>query len=119
MTITIPRLPPYECGLNTRVHWAVRAKATKAAHDEVIGLCREQQGSQQPMGKATVTITFTVPDKRARDKGNLIAAAKPFLDGLRLAGVIADDAWQFIDEIYLAIQYQKGVAQTTITVEAL
>ena len=119
MRIEIPRLPPYECGPNTRVHWAVRAKVTQAAHDEVIALCREQQVVGEPFGRARVTITFTVPDKRIRDKGNLIAATKPFLDGLKMAGIIKDDSWQHIEEVYPRVQYEKGVVQTVIHVEPI
>jgi len=66
---------------------------------------------------STVTISFTVPTKRVRDKGNLICASKPFLDGLTEFGVIVDDSYQWIDEQYPPVQYEKGVSRTVITIE--
>jgi Holliday junction resolvase RusA-like endonuclease len=42
-------------------------------------------GSCRPRGAAgpvALTITFVQPDRRARDRDNLLAALKPSLDGL-------------------------------------
>lgn len=118
LTIVFPYLPPLECSPNWHKHhlpWAIR-KATAAAHDDMIGRVREQVAIGEPLARAMVTVTFTVPDRRRRDKGNLIGAAKPWLDGLTLAGVIKDDAWQFIEEVYPPVVYEKGVRKTVIEV---
>ena len=117
LRIEIPRLPPYECGLNFRSksYWP-RLNATREAHREVIALVREQQAVGEPLAHAEVTVTFVVPDKRVRDKGNLIAQAKPFVDALKLAGVIKDDKWTTTNEVYPFIVYEKGVRKTIIEV---
>ena len=118
MRIVFPDLPPVECSPNWHKHhlpWAIR-KATAAAQEDMICRVREQVAMGEPLARAKVTVTFTVPDRRRRDKGNLIAAAKPWLDGLTLAGVIKDDAWQFIEEVYPPVVYEKGVRRTVIEV---
>ena len=76
-----------------------------------------EQGRQKFSGHATVTVTFMVPDRRRRDKGNLIASAKAYLDGLVDAGVISDDNWEAIEEIYPPIVYEKGRKMTIIEVQ--
>ena len=101
---------------NARVHHQVRAKATREAKEQVLVAVLEQ-GRRKPLDdRATVTVTFVVPDKRRRDKGNLIASAKAYLDGLTDAGVIKDDTWQYIEEVYPPIVYEKGVRRTIIEV---
>lgn len=117
--IEIPRLPPADLSPNARVHFYHRADAVSEAQVEVIALIREQRSIGAPLHRARVTVTFTVPDQRRRDKGNLIAAAKPFVDALTIAHVIRDDAWQFTEEVYPPIRYEKGVQMTVIVVEPL
>ena len=120
LRIELP-LPPKELSPNARVHYQVRARATREAKDEVIIALAQQPPAlrflrPRPYERATVTVTFIVPDRRNRDKGNLIGSAKPYLDGLVDAGVIADDNWKAIEEVYPPIEYQKGVRKTIIEV---
>lgn len=109
-------LPPRELSPNARVHWIVRAKANRAAKEAVHALSLQQRPRGKPLARATVSVTFWVPDRRRRDKGNLIGAAKAYLDGLKDAGVIQDDAWQFIEEVYPPVEYHKGESKTIIEV---
>ena len=116
VTIVFPYLPPEKCSPNYHGSYWPRVKATNVAHDDMIGRVREQVAIGKPLSRATVTVTFTVPDRRRRDKGNLIGAAKPWLDGLTLAGVIKDDAWEYCEEVYPPVVYEKGVRRTVIEV---
>lgn len=121
LRIEIPWLPPKELSPNAGKKQNVNKlnRITIKAHDDVIALVREQQAVGEPLARARVTMTFVVPTRGRRDKGNLIASAKPFLDGLTLAKVIRDDAWEYIDEIYPAVQYEKGVSKTIIEIDSV
>jgi Holliday junction resolvase RusA-like endonuclease len=44
-------------------------------------------------------ISITRHGARCLDYDNLIASFKPYIDGLKLAGIIIDDRWQFIKSI--------------------
>ena len=98
-TFTIPSLPSKECSPNARVGWAVRYRANRAAVDEIIAEVRMQGWVGTPLEHAVISIKFGLPDKRARDMDNLIAAAKPYLDGLK-GLVIQDDSYKHIKVTY-------------------
>ena len=115
LRIELP-LPPKELSPNARVHYQVRAKVTREAREEVMVALLEQSRRKQ-FDRATVTVTFVVPDRRRRDKGNLISSAKAYLDALVGMRVIPDDKWETIEEVYPPIVYQKGVRKTIIEVE--
>lgn len=118
--LVIPNLPPEVLspnagGMYNPRRQAQRRKAVAAARNEVHAMALAQRPRGKPLARATVTVTFWVPDRRPRDKGNLIGAFKPYLDGLKDAGLIADDAWQVIDEVY-EVEYHKGDARIVIEV---
>lgn len=115
LRIELP-LPPKELSPNARVHYQVRAKATREAKEQVYVAVLEQ-GRQKTFDHATVTVTFTVPNRRRRDKGNLIASAKAYLDGLVDIGLFPDDNWETIEEVYPPVEYQKGESKTVIEVQ--
>ncbi len=117
LTIEIPGLPSKYLSPNRFYKIGIQTGAKRAAHKLILGLCREQQPIGEPMEGATVTVTFIVPDRIKRDKGNLIAGAKAYVDGLVKAQIIKDDNWRNIEEVYPAIQYVKGVRKTIIHVE--
>jgi len=93
LTITLPCLPPKEYSANNSrgQHWSKKQEITQSAHDEIIVAVRAQGWHGEPLTKATVKVTFGLPDRRKRDSGGLIERCKPWLDGLVDAGVIADD----------------------------
>jgi len=70
--IEVPRLPPKELNPNARVHYMVKAKATTLAQNEVVALVRDCQPIAKPFDRAIVRVAFVVPNRRPRDKGNLI-----------------------------------------------
>lgn len=116
LRIELP-LPAKELSPNARVHWQVRAKATREAKEQVIATVLSQRPRGTPLTSATVTVTFVVGDRRRRDLGNYISSAKSYLDGLIDAGIIWDDSWETITEVYPPIRYEKGVRCTIIEVE--
>ena len=82
MIIELP-WPPHQLNPNKRLHWAVKRKFTKgyraacffAAVDA--GAWNVETGERLP-----VKITFQPPDRRKRDRDNMIAAFKAGQDGL-------------------------------------
>jgi Holliday junction resolvase RusA-like endonuclease len=62
------------------------------ARDEVIGRVAAAGYDAGVLDGPLVDIQWGMPDKRCRDWDNLIAACKPFIDGLVKAGVLRDDS---------------------------
>ena len=92
LEIFIPSLPPKEFSPNSRAHHLTRHKAGVVARDEVIGRVAAAGYDAGVLDGPLVDIQWGVPDKRCRDWDNLIAACKPFIDGLVKAGVLRDDS---------------------------
>jgi len=90
-TIIIPHLPFRELSQNSRVHWAVKARAVKAQREEAGWLAKAQWQNRPPMTHARISYEFTVKDKRRRDISNLVSACKSLEDGIVDAGVVVDD----------------------------
>ena len=70
-------------------HWAGTAALRKKARNDAIWLTRGALLQRLLIGseklfddEVAVTITFVQPDKRKRDRDNLLAACKPALDGI-------------------------------------
>ena len=68
-------------------HWASTAKLRKAARIEAFTITiNEIRKSGVAISKTYISvpikITFVQPDKRQRDRDNLLAAFKPHLDGI-------------------------------------
>ena len=116
LRIVLP-LPPKELSPNAGKKWPVGMinRITQKAQSDTIALVREQIPRGVPLEQATVTVTFVVPDQRDRDKDNLVAASKPYMDGLVKAGVIIDDNWKVIRAVY-EMEYEKGISATIIEV---
>jgi Holliday junction resolvase RusA-like endonuclease len=75
-----------------RTHWSVRSSVTETAKSEAYySALQTYARSWKVPKKASVFYRFTVTDRRRRDLDNLIAACKPFLDGLVTAGILKDD----------------------------
>ncbi len=78
-------------------HWAATSALRKAARQDGWVLAREAVGKlpgwaagQLGAGSVPLTIIFVQPDRRARDRDNLLAALKPALDGVADALSIND-----------------------------
>lgn len=73
--------------LNSRIHWAAKARITSSVRRTTSWLCK-------PLGAANqiqVTLTYYPKDSRRRDADNLVATLKPICDGIVDAGVVTDD----------------------------
>lgn len=87
-TITVDHLQPIT--LNQRFgHWAQRNRAVQEWRSAVGWAAKEQR--IPPLGRVHVTLRLTPPTRRRRDQDNYVATLKCALDGLRDAGVLADD----------------------------
>lgn len=97
LTIRLPYLPPREFSGNFRGHWTARYQAGEKVKNDVIALVREQTAKSPCLKRAVVKIDWGLPDRRRRDRDNLLAATKPMLDGLVAANVIEDDSVRHIN----------------------
>ena len=72
-------------------HWASTAKTRQAARIEAFALTLKAAGRGHRLtGDIPLSIVFVQPDKRHRDRDNLLAALKPSLDGVADALKIND-----------------------------
>lgn len=74
--------PAKELSQNARVHWAVRAKATKEARNSAGWAVRRCFKAKPKWQRAIVSLEFHPPDERRRDMQNCIGASKALVDGI-------------------------------------
>jgi crossover junction endodeoxyribonuclease RusA len=101
VNITLP-WPPRDLSPNARHgHWASHARAKKA-YRIACAWEAKVQGIKPipPDSRPTVSLTFVPPDRRARDRDNMLAAMKSGLDGL--ADVLGCDDRQWRLQIDVA-----------------
>ena len=84
-------VPPACLSPNARTHYMAKARATKAVRRNA-GLIARSIGIAPPLESAAVRLTFRFPDRRKRDRDNLVARCKAIFDGLQDAGVVRDDS---------------------------
>lgn len=82
--------------LNSRLHWARKAKLKREARTEAWALAANAFAhspvpSERPL---PVRITFHAPDRRKRDRDNLIGAFKSYADGIADAIGVDDAEWE-------------------------
>lgn len=80
--------------LNDRMHWAVKAKATREVRESVWAAARALRVPS--LGHVHVRLVYVPRDSRRRDTDNLWATAKPAIDALVDAGVIPDDTSRYV-----------------------
>lgn len=91
-------------------HWASTSALRKSARTEAWALVKVAmtQANCQPgifgVSAVSLAITFVQPDRRARDRDNLLASMKPAIDGI--ADALAINDAQF-DPIVLRREYGK------------
>ena len=125
MSVIVLTLPWPNAQLNPNrskgVHWAatsaLRKKARADAHMVTLGAMNAHRVSRGTVGAIALTITFVQPDRRARDRDNLLAALKPSLDGL--ADALGVNDTQF-DPVLLRREYggKPGAVRIEIGVAA-
>src|SRR3546814_13509232 len=66
---------------NSRGHWSKRAKANKAMRKAAYYLTLGAKIKAPENGDIRVVLTFYPPDRRPRDRDNLLSNCKAYLDG--------------------------------------
>ncbi len=90
LTISLP-LPPAAVKPNARVHWARKAKATKAYRAQACYAARLAAPVPPRWAKARMEARAYFKTARFPDPGNFMASLKAAEDGLQDAGIIRDD----------------------------
>lgn len=92
-TVRLPyRTPPLS--LNSRQHWAAKARVTRQVRQDVLVLLRAAR--VPACGRVVVQLGYTPRDRRRRDTDNLVATLKAVADGVVDAGVVPDDTPEFM-----------------------
>jgi len=81
MKATLP-YPPSKLSPNKRLHWAALAKAKRDYRWTCAMHARAAGWRLIDRDRIAIKITFCPPDKRRRDRDNMIAAFKSGADGL-------------------------------------
>lgn len=120
ITVTIPfpdaRLNPNR---SKGMHWAATSALRKSARTDAWMLTRAAAsktpwyGTERRKAEAVpLTITFIQPDRRQRDRDNLLAACKPALDGVADALEINDSQFDPV-----TIRREYGAKPGSVRVE--
>ncbi len=102
-----PKLSP-----NARIHWAARAKYVKAARLHSFAATRAVFGRKPGWDAAKLDIEFCPPDRRRRDRDNLIASMKAATDGI--ADALGIDDSKFIPTYRIGEPIKGGAVRVTI-----
>jgi crossover junction endodeoxyribonuclease RusA len=81
ISLTLP-YPDRDLNPNSRIHWATKARVTKAARHEAGWAVRRLLKAKPDWQRASVSLTFCPPDERRRDLQNCIGSAKALIDGI-------------------------------------
>ena len=111
MKIELGHLPDPDLSPNKRLHHMQLYRAKRDAKFEAAARVFEQGKPDKPYERAHITITWVAKDKRRRDPDNLFASMKPYIDGLVLAGLIADDSAMHVS---YTLRYERGDKNNTI-----
>lgn len=117
LTVVVDGRPP---SMNSRRHFRTVARDNANWKEVAKGAAAIARGDWthrhslvwRSFARCTLSITFVVPQKRARDWDNVVSTMKPLLDGIVQAGIIDDDSDAVIEWIGLSIRYEKGRAAT-------
>jgi crossover junction endodeoxyribonuclease RusA len=96
MLIELP-FPPAELNPNRKNgrHWGATHATKKSYRDTCWALAlKASRGFVAPAGDVALRLTFVQPDKRRRDRDNLLASAKAALDGVAAALMVDDSRFE-------------------------
>jgi len=109
--LELPQLPR-ELNPNYRGHWTGRYKASVQAKHDAFYAAKEIQ--LQHFNYLQIRVHIYAPNNNVPDPDNALAMAKPYIDGLVLAGVIDNDTKDQVE--YLPIQYHIAAGEKHRTV---
>lgn len=92
LTISIP-MPSRYLSPNQKAHWATKARWARMQRHLTTLFVREALGRRRApkWDEADVIIAVHPPDRRPRDRDNILASLKSAFDGAQDAGVVAND----------------------------
>jgi len=98
ITIRLP-YPPAKLSPNARLHWAAKAKVVKQYRRDCGILTKVSDAPYRVVSRwnsprLPIKITFHPPDKRRRDRDNMIASFKAGADGVADAIGVDDADWE-------------------------
>jgi crossover junction endodeoxyribonuclease RusA len=100
--------------LNDRGHWAPRARRVAEVRSWASWAARAAR--IPPLTHATVGLVWYVPDRRRRDADNAAGTSKPAADGLVDAGVVPDDAPEYMTMLMPRVVYRRGKGGVSLRV---
>lgn len=106
MSALILPWPSRDLHPNARVHWARRAKATKAARQLAWAEALKAKWVAPDSARIYLQIYFYPPDKRQRDLDGLLSSIKATIDGI--ADAIGVDDRLFVPLLHAMEQPRHG-----------
>jgi crossover junction endodeoxyribonuclease RusA len=106
--------PHKDLSPNARVHWARKAQLVKLERADAgwRTVCALGTSVKPKWPSATVSMTFCPPDKRRRDKDNLIASMKAANDGI--SDALGVDDSRFVSTYQMGSPVKGGAVIVTI-----
>lgn len=96
MRFALPFPPVSKLGLNARTHWAERARLVRSARFEACALTKQasRDAAIPDARPLPIKFIFHPPNKIRRDRDNMVAALKPYADGIADAIGVDDALWE-------------------------
>jgi len=135
LTFVVPDLPNSDLNPNVKMHWAAKSRLVKEEREMWymgIWAVGQEQGvkwdKDKPVLHCKILFELTYPDRRQRDKDNIMASLKSCIDtlcapkhnkdGTPRLSIIKDDSPDCLTEVpTLELLYEQGVKRTKITIE--
>jgi len=115
-TVPLPWTSP-PLNLNDRDHWSVHHEKISAAR-ETAGWAVKTAGVPK-LQRVLVALHYRPAVNRTRDSDNLVATLKPVCDGIVDAGVVKDDAPQYMVKLMPIIHAPEKPGAVWLTIESL
>lgn len=118
--ITLP-IPARKLSPNARVHWAEKAKLTKASRKVAHLASLHALNLRRPPGwiKAKLEVKAFFKTNRSRDADNFMASLKSVCDGIADSGIIANDKGLWPERPTFEKDIRNPRIEITITEEML
>jgi crossover junction endodeoxyribonuclease RusA len=110
--------PPPALSSNKRQHWSRLAKAKKAYRAACyVETLRQVHGKPVLPNTLRLALEFAPPDRRRRDRDNLVAAMKAGLDGMADALGIDDSRFETLEaRVLTTLTPARGAAHVVVTI---